>query len=378
MLRVVCAPDSFKGSLTATEAAEAMEKGIKNFREDIEVIKLPLSDGGEGMVQSLVSATGGKKKSAIITGPLGKKVHAEYGVLGDGRGAMEMAAASGLLLLSSKELNPLKTNTYGTGELLKALLDEGCQEIIVGIGGSATNDGGVGMIQALGGKFFDSRGRELGWGGGELKKLSDYNLKDLDPRIKKTRIRVACDVDNPLTGEKGAAMVYGPQKGATLEMIKELDDGLNRLGKLIKEKEGIDIKNVPGAGAAGGLGAGMMGFLGGELHPGVDLVLDTVKFEEKIKGAQLVITGEGKLDKQTAFGKTPLGVVKRSGGIPAVAIGGWVEEEIKSLREQGLTAFFSIIDRPRTLEESMENAFFLIEQCCEEIIRLFFQAGKSF
>ncbi len=376
MTKVVCAPDSFKGSLAASEVARAMERGIRKFSPDIEVLRLPLSDGGEGLVDSLVAATGGQKKKIVVTGPLGRSVEAEYGILPDGRGVMEMASASGITLLPREKLNPLKTSTRGTGELFKALLQEGCPEIIVGIGGSATNDGGIGMLQALGGKFFDSRGREIGPGGGELKRLAGYSLDCLDPLVRRVKIRVACDVDNPLTGERGAAMVYGPQKGATPEMVAELDRGLAHLAKLVREKEGLDIEKVPGAGAAGGLGAGMMVFLGGELQPGVELVLDTVGFEEKIAGAELILTGEGRLDQQTVYGKTPLGVVRRSGKIPVVAIGGWLEPEFSSLRGEGLTAFFSILDRPRTLEDAMQMAARLVEETCEEIIRLFFAGRK--
>ncbi len=377
MFKVVCAPDSFKGSLAASEVARAMERGIKSFCPEAEVVKLPLSDGGEGLVDSLVAATKGKKKNTVVTDPLGRKVEAGYGILGDGQGVMEMAAASGLPLVAPEELNPLRTTTFGTGELLQALLDEGCRTVIVGIGGSATNDGGIGMLQALGGRFFDSEGKELGWGGGELNKLADFNLEGLDPRIEKTEIKVACDVDNPLTGENGATRVYGPQKGATLKMIEELERGLGHFGDLIREKKGIEVNSYPGSGAAGGLGAGMMVFLGGKLQPGVDLVLDTVRFEDKIKGADLVITGEGRLDKQTIYGKTALGVVRRSKKIPVVAVGGWVEPEIALLREEGLTAFFSILDRPRSLEEAMKIAPMLLERSCEEIIRLFFSGRKT-
>lgn len=377
MFKVVCAPDSFKGSLAASEVARAMERGIKSFCPQAEVVKLPLSDGGEGLVDSLVAATKGKKKNTVVTDPLGRKVAAGYGILGDGQGVMEMAAASGLPLVAPEELNPLKTTTFGTGELLQALLDEGCRTVIVGIGGSATNDGGIGMLQALGGRFFDSEGKELRWGGGELNKLADFNLEGLDPRIEKTEIKVACDVDNPLTGENGATRVYGPQKGATLKMIEELERGLGHFGDLIREKKGIDVNSYPGSGAAGGLGAGMMVFLGGKLQPGVELVLDTVRFEDKIKGADLVITGEGRLDKQTIYGKTALGVVRRSKKIPVVAVGGWVEPEIALLREEGLTAFFSILDRPRSLEEAMKIAPMLLERSCEEIIRLFFSGRKT-
>jgi len=377
MFKIVCAPDSFKGSLAAGEAAQAMDRGIRAFCLEADVVKLPLSDGGEGLVDALVAATKGQKKKAMVTDPLGRKVEAVYGILGDGQGVMEMAAASGLPLLGPEELNPLTTTTFGAGELLKALLEEGCRTVIVGIGGSATNDGGIGMLQALGGRFFDSEGKELEWGGGELNKLAEFNLEGLDPRIARTEIKVACDVDNPLTGENGAARVYGPQKGASPEVIKELDRGLGHLGDLIRDKKGVDVKNYPGAGAAGGLGAGMMVFLGGKLQPGVELVLDTVRFEEKVKGADLVITGEGRLDKQTIYGKTVLGVVRRSKKIPVVAVGGWVEPEIALLREQGLTAFFSILDRPRSLEEAMKFAPTLLEQSCEEIIRLFFSGRKT-
>ncbi len=375
--RIVCAPDSFKGSLTATEAAAAMSRGIKRFDSELETVELPLSDGGEGLTEALIASTSGYRKEVMVSGPLGKKVRAFYGILGDGRGVMEMSSASGLTLLEPGELNPLETSTFGSGELLGRLLEEGCREIILGIGGSATNDGGLGMLQALGAKFFDNRGRELAPGGKSLNELAAFKLEGLDSRLDRIDLKIACDVDNPLTGKRGAAAVYGPQKGATPNMVRELDRGLTRLAAIIREKMGLEVDKVPGAGAAGGLGAGLMAFLGAELKPGSELVLDTVNFSEKIRDAELILTGEGRLDEQTARGKVVLGVVRRSRGLPVVALGGWVEPEISILKEEGLTAFFSILDRPRDLEDAMNHTYQLLEWSTREIVSLYF-AGRKY
>ncbi|MEA4848598.1 MAG: glycerate kinase, partial [Clostridiaceae bacterium] len=268
--RIVAAPDSFKGSLTAKEAAEAIEKGIKKFDSSIEVVKVPMADGGEGTVQSMVDATGGRMISVTVKGPMLNEVEAFYGILGDGRTAViEMAAASGLPLVKPGERNPLKATTYGTGELIRHALDMGCTDIIIGIGGSATNDGGAGALQALGVRFLDADRNDIGAGGGDLGRLQSIDVNNLDPRIKDTVINVACDVDNPLCGPKGASFIFGPQKGADSAMVEELDRNLAHYADLVESTLGVRIKDFPGAGAAGGLGGGLLAFLGANLKKGV-------------------------------------------------------------------------------------------------------------
>ena len=309
-MKIVIAPDSFKESMTAKEACEAIEKGMKIALPNAEFIKVPMADGGEGTTQSLVDATEGKMYFVETTGPLGEKVKSKFGILGNGEIAvLEMASTSGLELVPREKRNPMITTTYGTGELIKKAMDMGAKTILIGIGGSATNDGGAGMIQALGGKLLDENGKQISFGGGELSKIKKIDLSELDSRIKNIKFIAACDVQNPLTGETGAANVFGRQKGATEEMVKILDDNLKHYAELIRQDVKVDVENIPGAGAAGGLGAGLMAFLNAELRKGIDIVVEYSKLEEKIKGADFVITGEGSIDSQTRFGKTPYGVV---------------------------------------------------------------------
>ncbi|MGB3958921.1 MAG: glycerate kinase, partial [bacterium] len=288
-MRIIIAPDSFKGSLTAAEVAASIERGVKRVLPQAETIPVPLADGGEGTVDALVSATGGRLVTKEVTGPLGERVKASYGLLGDGETAViEMAAASGLPLVPLEKRNPMLTTTYGTGELILAALDEGCRRIIIGIGGSATNDGGAGMAQALGVKLLDEEGLDIPYGAAGLARLDRIDISSLDRRLAQVEVLVACDVDNPLTGPRGAARVYGPQKGADPQMVEELDQILGRFAAIILRDLGKDVKDIPGAGAAGGLGAGLMAFLNGRLAPGVELVLAAVKLEERIqKGADL-------------------------------------------------------------------------------------------
>ncbi len=325
-MRIIIAPDSFKGSLTAAEVAASIERGVKRVLPQAETIPVPLADGGEGTVDALVSATGGRLVTKEVTGPLGERVKASYGLLGDGETAViEMAAASGLPLVPLEKRNPMLTTTYGTGELILAALDEGCRRIIIGIGGSATNDGGAGMAQALGVKLLDEEGLDIPYGAAGLARLDRIDISSLDRRLAQVEVLVACDVDNPLTGPRGAARVYGPQKGADPQMVEELDQILERFAAIILRDLGKDVKDIPGAGAAGGLGAGLMAFLNGRLAPGVELVLAAVKLEERIqKGADLVITGEGAINEQTVYGKTPIGVAKlaKRYHLPVIAIAG--------------------------------------------------------
>lgn len=370
--KIVAAPDSFKGSLTAKEVAEALEAGIKKYDSSIEVVKVPMADGGEGIVQSLADASDGRIIPVTVKGPMLNEVEAFYGILGDGGTAViEMAAASGLPLVKPGERNPLVTTTYGTGELIKNALDMGCRRIIIGIGGSATNDGGAGALQALGVRFLDVSGNEIGFGGGNLGRLHSIDTKHLDARIKDTEIIVACDVDNPLCGPRGASFVFGPQKGADSAMVEELDKNLAHYADLVESTLGVQIKDYPGSGAAGGLGGGLMAFLGAKLKKGVDIVIETVELEERVKGADLVITGEGMMDYQTIYGKAPFGVAKtaKKYGIPVVAICGSIGKDVEVLYENGFESIFSIIDKPMSLEEAMERSKELIQNCSERVIR---------
>jgi glycerate kinase len=372
-LKIVIAPDSFKGSLSATAAAEAAGRGVLRARPDAQTVIVPLADGGEGTVEALVRATGGRILPAAATDPLGKRIESFFGVLGDGETAVvEMAAASGLPLVPEGKRNPMNTTSYGTGELIRAALNAGCSKLILGLGGSATNDGGVGMVQALGGIFKDSAGREIGRGGKELSRICLIDLSRLDPRLAKTKIIAASDVQNPLTGKTGASYIFGPQKGATAKMVEELDAGLKNLAEAIRRNLGIDVENQPGAGAAGGMGAACMAFLGAELRLGIDILLDATAFENKLQGAGLIITGEGRIDSQTLDGKTVSGVLRlaRKAGVPVIALCGGVGPGGYDLLESGVCAVLSIANRPMTLAEAQAGAEELLERAAEQAIRL--------
>lgn len=372
-LVIVLAPDSFKESMTAKEACVAMERGIKKVNSNIQCIHVPMADGGEGTMQSLVDATCGEVYSLEVVGPLGNKVKAEYGILGNGEiGVLEMASASGIHLVSLEERNPLITTTYGTGELIKACLDRGVKKLLIGIGGSATNDGGVGVIQALGGRLLDKEGNELGFGGGELEKLDRIDLTNFDRRLKDVVIEVACDVSNPLCGENGASYIFGPQKGASVEMIKILDNNLKHYAKVIKEQFGKDVLEIAGAGAAGGLGAGLMVFLNGNLKKGIEIVIEYSGLEKKVKNCDMVWTGEGSIDFQTQYGKTPLGVatVAKKYNKPVVALAGRVGDDIDILYEKGIDSIFGIMRGVTTIDEALKNGKENIERTSENIARL--------
>ena len=371
-MKIVIAPDSFKGSLTAKQVAESIERGIRKVEKNIHIEKVPMADGGEGTVQSLVDATNGRMIYTKVFDPLMREIEAFYGILGDGSTAIiEMSAASGLPLISKEEKNPLVTTTYGTGQLFMHALNQGCRSFIIGIGGSATNDGGAGMMKALGIRFIDSKGQDIGFGGGELDKIHTIDISGLDNRILDCNITVACDVDNPLCGLRGASRVFGPQKGATEEMVEVLDSNLAHYAKVIKNQLGISIIDVPGAGAAGGLGGGLMAFLKAKLRRGIDIVIDATGLEESVKGAALVITGEGSIDYQTQFGKTPYGVamVAKKYDIPVIAIAGSIGKDAYALYKKGFNSIFSIVDKPMTLEEAIENGEVLLENTAERIMR---------
>jgi glycerate 2-kinase len=372
-MKIVIAPDSFKESMSAMEAACAIEKGFQKVMPDAEYVKVPMADGGEGTVRSMVDATGGEIRKETVTGPLGTEVEAFYGITGDRKMAViEMAAASGIHLVPKEKRNPLVTTTKGTGELIRAALDQGVKRIVIGIGGSATNDGGAGMAQALGAKLLDKDGNPLGVGGGELSKLDSIDLSQLDPRLKEVHIEVACDVDHPLTGERGASAVFGPQKGATPEMVAILDANLARYAQVVKETLGIDVDPIPGAGAAGGLGAGLVAFLGASLKRGVDVVAEAVQLDKHMAQASLVITGEGKIDGQTIHGKTPVGVAKRAKkyGIPVIGIAGMLGENCDAVYRHGIDALFSIVPGTVSLETALLNGEKYTEQLAGNLARL--------
>lgn len=358
-MKFLVAPDSYKGSLSAVEVAEWMSKGIRDAVPDADIAIIPLADGGEGTVDAIIHAVGGSVYEAEVAGPLGDAVCAKYGILADGvTGVIEMAAASGLTLVSQERLNPLRTTTYGTGQLIKAALEQGCQRIIMGIGGSATNDGGVGMAQALGAHFYDDQGREIGFGGGELAKLHTIDVRDMDSRLAVCEIVAASDVTNPLCGPHGASAVFGPQKGATPQMVEELDRGLARLAGRVKEQLGKDILDLKGGGAAGGLGAGLAAFLGAKMRRGIDIVLEITQFDEQVRDADFVFTGEGRTDGQTAFGKAPLGVAgaAKKHGKPVICISGGIGGDVAGLYELGIDVVIGATQSPMTLEEAMHRA----------------------
>ena len=372
-MRIVVAPDSFKGSLSALAVAEAMERGVRSVFPDASVARVPIADGGEGTVEALVAATGGRLESRRVTGPLGEPVEARWGVLGDGRTAVvEMAAASGLTLVPRERRNPRVTTTRGTGELVRAALDAGLRRVVVGLGGSATNDGGAGLARALGIRFLDDAGRDLPEGGAALARLARVDLAGRDARIAAAEVVVACDVDNPLTGPRGASAVYGPQKGATPAMVAELDAALERFARVAREATGRDVAGLPGAGAAGGLGAGLLFFTPARLRPGVEIVLETTGFDALVRGADLVLTGEGRTDFQTAMGKAPVGVAaaaKRQ-GVPVVCLSGGLGPGADEVLARGIDALAVAVPGPMGLEEAVARARELVEAGAARACRL--------
>ncbi|EKK5267004.1 glycerate kinase [Cronobacter dublinensis] len=357
--KIVIAPDSFKESLSAMDVATAIEAGFREIYPQATYVRLPMADGGEGTVEAMVAATGGHIVQVPVTGPLGNRVEGFYGVLGDGETAViEMAAASGLHLVPPAQRDPRITTSFGTGELILAALDSGVKTIIIGIGGSATNDGGAGMMQALGARFLDSQQRGLLPGGASLASLEHIEMSGLDPRLAHTTFTVACDVDNPLCGAKGASAIFGPQKGATPEMVAQLDAALRRFGTTLEAVTGKSIISAPGAGAAGGMGAALLGMLNAQLRPGIDIVTQTLGLAQAVRDADLVITGEGRLDSQSIHGKTPVGVarVAKQFQRPVVAIAGSLTPDYQVVHEHGIDAAFSVLDRIVTLEEALDDA----------------------
>lgn len=375
----VLAPDSFKESMSAKQVCIAMEKGLRKIFPNARYIHVPMADGGEGTMQSLIDATGGRLFYKTVTGPLGKPVEAAYGMMGNSEIAengkiavVEMAAASGLQLIEPSQKNPLATTTYGTGELIRACLDRGIKKIILGIGGSATNDGGAGMAEALGVRFYDKAGAPLPRGGGALSHLHHIDMSGVDSRLKEVDIIVACDVNNPLCGEYGASHIFGPQKGATPQMATQLDQNLAHYAAIIKRQLGRDVADKPGAGAAGGLGAGLMAFTECRLQRGIDIVIEYSGLCDKLIGADYCFTGEGRIDSQTRFGKTPHGVAKAAQkyGVPVVAVCGSIGSGAQALYAEGIDAIFNIIPGFDTLENTLPAGAANMERTCENIARL--------
>jgi glycerate kinase len=368
-VKFLLAPNAFKGSVSAPAAARAMARGVRAVFGEAEIVELPVADGGEGTVAALVAALSGRVEERTVRGPLGDPVRASYGIIGD-TAVIEMAAASGLTLTERRD--PRAATTHGTGELIRAALETGAKRIIVGLGGSATNDGGAGMARALGIRFLDAQGRELPEGGAALAQLARIDLSGLDPRLAGAEVVAASDVDNPLTGPRGASAVFGPQKGATPEMVRELDAALAHYAEVARAATGRDVASVPGAGAAGGLGAGLLFFTPARLRPGVEIVLEAVRFEEHLKRADIVITGEGRTDFQTAMGKGPAGVARlaKKHGVPVICLSGGLGKGADDLLALGVDALASIVPEPMSLEECMARAEELIESAAARVCRL--------
>jgi glycerate kinase len=369
-MKIVIAPDSYKESLSASEVAQAIEKGFREIFPDAHYISVPVADGGEGTVEAMIAATQGAERTARVTGPLGQKVNASWGISGDGKTAfIEMAAASGLSLVPPDQRNPLLTTSRGTGELILQALESGATHIIIGIGGSATNDGGAGMVQALGARLTDANGTEIGFGGGCLGSLNTIDISGLDPRLQRCTIQVACDVTNPLVGEQGASRIFGPQKGADDAGIATLDNNLSHYASIIKKSLHVDVKDVPGAGAAGGMGAALMAFLGAELKSGIDIVTTALNLEEHIHDCTLVVTGEGRIDSQSIHGKVPVGVasVAKKYRKPVIGIAGSLTQDVGIVHQYGIDAVFSVLARVGSLEEAFRGASDNIYQASRNI-----------
>jgi len=372
-MRIIIAPQSLKGSLTAAEAGQAIAEGVRTILPEADVEIVPVADGGEGTVQALVDATGGQIVQQMVTGPLGEPVLAFFGLLGDGRtAAIEMAACAGLPLVPPAKRDPRITTTYGVGELILAALDRGCRHFIIGIGGSATNDGGAAMAQALGASLLTDGGTEIARGGAALATLSRISTATLDARLQECTFEVACDVSNPLCGPTGASAVYGPQKGATPEMVTQLDAALAHYAQVIERDLGLSVRDVPGAGAAGGLGAGLLAFLHATLRPGAQIVLEAVRLEERLANADLVITAEGQLDSQTAYGKSvgAVAALAKRYTLPVVALAGSLGENYQTVYTLGVDAVAVLPSGPMVLAYAMEHAAGLAKDATERSLRM--------
>ena len=371
--KVIIAPDSFKESLTALEVAEAVESGFTKIFPDWEYIKVPMADGGEGTVQSLVDALDGFMKEIEVLNPICKKIQASYGLSRDGKQAIiEMATSSGLELIKSADRNVMQATSWGLGDLIHDALEEKVEKILIGIGGSATNDGGAGMIQSLGGKLLDRDGKQIPYGGEGLGELQSIDLSELDERLYDVEIEVACDVTNPFTGPDGATYVYGPQKGADEEQVEQLENNLKHFAEIIRTQLDIDIENEPGAGAAGGVGGALLALFGAELRSGGELIIEWLDLENTLRDADLVITGEGGMNHQTAYGKTPVvvGKLAKKHQIPVIALVGSISEGFEEVYVNGIDAVFSIITEVGDIEEVLETAFSNVEQTAENVARI--------
>lgn len=380
MKKIIIAPDSFKGSLSAIEVANAIEKGVHKVFPNCETVKTPIADGGEGTMDTLTSATSAKIVTVKVNDPLMRPIEVEYGLINNNKIAViEMAISSGLTLLSKEEQNPSTTTTFGTGEMIKDALTHGCRTFLIGIGGSATNDAGTGMLKALGYRFLDKDGKETNGTGKFLSEICSIDESRVIPELKETHFTEACDVNNPFSGPNGAAIVYATQKGADEQIVKELDDGMESFRKLIKKQKCVDLNTIQGAGAAGGLGGAFVAFLNAELKPGIEIALEAVGFEKHLQDADLVITGEGKLDQQTGMGKAGSGVLDAASknNVPVIAIGGSVED-VENLNKRGFVSLFSITPAPISEEQSMqkENTLTNIIQTTEQIMRTIKQFQK--
>lgn len=374
-MKIVLAPDSYKNSLTAKQVAQSMKKGFAKVYPDAEFVNVPMADGGEGTVQSLVDARNGQMVTETVVNPLGNKTQAQYGLIDDGQVAViEMAQASGIQFINQFTKNPYVTTTFGTGELIKSAINKGAKTIIIGIGGSATNDGGAGMAQALGAKLLDDKGEELQYGGAMLKKLDHIDSSEMLPELKDVKVIIASDVTNPLTGKNGASHVFGPQKGASPEMADFLDEALSHYADVLKRDLGKDLEQTPGAGAAGGLGAGLLAFTNSQMRSGVDIVVDYTGLKNIVQDADVVITGEGQIDFQTKFGKTPIGVAKATKAVnpnaTVIAIAGSVGEKISELYPLGIDAIFTCVPGVEDLSKAIADTDKNLQQVSENIARL--------
>jgi glycerate kinase len=372
-MKVVVAPQAYKGSLTAIKVAQAMSEGVSNILPNAEIELCPVADGGDGTLETLVDISGGKIHKCSVVNPIGNIIDAEWGAMGDGSTAViEMARSSGLALLDLSERNPLNASSYGLGELIIDALNKGFRNFIVGIGGSATNDAGGGMAQAIGVKLLDRNNIPVEQGGINLINLDKIDMSNIDKRISESNFQVACDVTNPLTGPEGASEVYGPQKGATRKMINTLDKALDNFGRVVVKSINKNVADIPGSGAAGGLGAGMIAFTNATLKPGIDIILDAVNLNAKIKTADLVITGEGGMDFQTVYDKAPIGVAKmaKQYGIPTIGISGMLGKDYQIVHQHGIDAAVSIVTGPMSLSEATEKSYKLVSDSVEECLRL--------
>lgn len=372
-MKVIIAPDKFKGTLSAGDVAKAIEAGIKKVAPSMQTVLVPMADGGEGTVDAMLTAAGGTRHEVVVTGPLGESVRAEFGILPDGTAVIEMAQASGFALVPPDKRDPTVTTTYGTGELVEAALDFAARRFLIGIGGSATCDAGIGAAQALGIKIYKENGLEVGFGGAELIKIAGIDKSTVDPRVREAKFLVASDVDNPLYGPLGAAHVFAPQKGASVDQVNLLDQGLINFARVVEKDLGVDVSNILGGGAAGGLGAGLVAFLGAAIKPGTDLIIEAVGLWDKMKGADLVITGEGQMDAQSIYGKAPMGVVRlaKKTSVKAVAIAGRLGREYEKIFDVGVEQIFSLEEIAGSADEAMRNPSIYIEEAASRIAKEF-------